>query len=40
MDTLCFLAGAFLGAVLGFVLHALLSVAHEADMCLACMVRR
>jgi hypothetical protein len=28
-----------LGAFLGFLLHALLSVAHEADMCSACLHR-
>jgi hypothetical protein len=26
-----------LGAFLGFVLHALLSVAHESDMCMGCL---
>jgi hypothetical protein len=28
-----------LGASLGFFLHALLSVAHESDMCSACLHR-
>ena len=33
------LACLLLGAVLGFCLHAILSVAHEADMCAACLHR-
>jgi hypothetical protein len=33
------LACLLLGAFLGFCLHALLSVAHEADMCMACLHR-
>ena len=31
------LASLWLGAVLGFCLHAILSVAHEYDMCDACL---
>jgi hypothetical protein len=33
------LIGLLLGAFLGFCLHALLSVAHEADMCMGCLHR-
>lgn len=33
------LASLWLGAVLGFCLHAILSVAHEAEMCATCLHR-